>query len=310
MITTYSNRFNEDQGCRFRTIKRKGVRVSIDLTNRCNLQCRHCFACLGTNELNTNQLVKIIDQLPLINTRKIILTGGEPLLRSDLETIIKKISAIGIGVDLNTNLDAFTFERAKSLHQAGLREISTSLDGPEEYHDWLRCRNGHFSRVVENIRLANKMGFIVDVHGVCTPKNIYGISEIVDLCKTLEVSSLTIFEIIFSFKASLQSIHSFKLTENDKRDVKIILDNKRAQYKDSFSIRTVDIFKQPSLKECQMGNNIFGITPNGYLIPCLLANYKPGKLTDLKRVPLVEALRNIRKHISVKGPLLGCTNNL
>ena len=95
-MTTDSVRQAEDQGCRFRRIKKPGIRVGMDVTGRCNLRCRHCFACTEEQELDTAQLLALVDQLPDIDAHKIILTGGEPLLRRDIEQVVELATACNI----------------------------------------------------------------------------------------------------------------------------------------------------------------------------------------------------------------------
>ncbi|MCY4050646.1 MAG: GTP 3',8-cyclase MoaA [Gammaproteobacteria bacterium] len=123
----------------------KDLRISV--TDRCNFRCGYCmpkdvfgknYSFLSSNELlkyeDIERLVKIFTKL---GVRKIRLTGGEPLLRKDLEDLIQKIACI-TGIDdiaLTTNASLLSPERAVSLYEAGVNRLNISLDAltPEIY---------------------------------------------------------------------------------------------------------------------------------------------------------------------------------
>ncbi len=307
---TFSVREGKDQGCRFRRISSHGLRVTLEVTGRCNLACRHCFACSQTDELSTEQWVTIIKQLPSVNARKIILTGGEPLLRKDLEVLIATAVDLGIGVDLNTNMSALTPSRATHLWEAGLREMSVSIDGPKEYHDWFRKRTGDFERVIRGIQLATQTGFEVDVHGVCTPGNVHRISDVIDLCAEMGVLSYTLLAVVALGKgvAALQD-QIFSLNSEHKSILLQVLLQKRDEYAGKLSIRTVDIFNHPKCDDCPMGESVIGITPVGDLMPCLLADYQPNATENLTHVSIGTAVGMMRQRIQREGRHLACSNS-
>ncbi len=123
----------------------KDLRISV--TDRCNFRCGYCmpkdvfgknYSFLSSNQLlgydDIERLVRIFTKL---GVRKIRLTGGEPLLRKDLEDLIQKIAGItGIAdIALTTNASLLSHERAVSLHEAGVNRLNISLDAltPEIY---------------------------------------------------------------------------------------------------------------------------------------------------------------------------------
>ena len=73
--------------------------VAWNLTKRCNLACAHCYISAGSwhatdDELLTNECLRILDEILDVNPNPmLILTGGEPLLRDDLETLAKRASS-------------------------------------------------------------------------------------------------------------------------------------------------------------------------------------------------------------------------
>jgi radical SAM protein with 4Fe4S-binding SPASM domain len=122
--------------------------VAWNLTRRCNLECAHCYISAGPSrasgdELSTERCLELVDQILSVNPAPmLILTGGEPLVREDIEAIVHKAAAGGATVVLGTNGTLLTTGRIDSLRQAGLLGVAVSIDSLEaRYHD--RFRHGH-----------------------------------------------------------------------------------------------------------------------------------------------------------------------
>ena len=116
--------------------------VAWNLTKRCNLACAHCYISAGSwhtadDELSTDQCLRILDEILEVNPNPmLILTGGEPLLRDDLETLAERASSGGATVVVGTNGTRLTGERIDSLLEAGVKGVAVSIDSLRpEYHD-------------------------------------------------------------------------------------------------------------------------------------------------------------------------------
>jgi radical SAM protein with 4Fe4S-binding SPASM domain len=124
--------------------------VAWNLTRRCNLECAHCYIAAGpaetaADELTTAECLRIADEILALNPAPMfILSGGEPLLRDDLETIAAHGSTRGATVVVGTNGTLLTDERIARLRDAGVRGVAVSVESRRpEYHD--RFRRGHGS---------------------------------------------------------------------------------------------------------------------------------------------------------------------
>jgi len=118
------------------------LRVSV--TDRCNFRCVYCmpkevfgrgYKFLAKKELLTfEEIEKIVKVFSRIGVKKIRLTGGEPLVRSELESLIEKIANIdGIhDISLTTNAALLSPARASSLRSAGLNRVNVSLDAIDD----------------------------------------------------------------------------------------------------------------------------------------------------------------------------------
>ena len=132
-----------------------------ECTLRCNLQCRHCGSdCRvdsALSDMPAEDFFKVLDKeiTPNVNPNKVlvILSGGEVLVRKDLEQIGINLYRRGYPWGMVTNGLALTRQRLDSLIRAGLHSITVSLDGFEEHHLHIRQNKESFGRAVEAIRM-------------------------------------------------------------------------------------------------------------------------------------------------------------
>jgi AdoMet-dependent heme synthase len=123
--------------------------VAWNLTRRCNLACAHCYISAGpaesaAGELPTADCLRIIDEILSVNAAPLlILSGGEPLVRSDLEEIARHAAQGGATVVVGTNGTGLTDERIAALQDAGVRGVAVSVDSlRSSYHDKFRHGSG------------------------------------------------------------------------------------------------------------------------------------------------------------------------
>jgi cyclic pyranopterin phosphate synthase len=118
--------------------------LRISVTDRCNFRCVYCmpkevfgreFQFLPRTEmLSFEEIARITGAFVRLGVTKVRLTGGEPLLRHDLERLVAMLSDIG-GIDdltLTTNGSLLTSERARALREAGLHRVTVSLDSLDD----------------------------------------------------------------------------------------------------------------------------------------------------------------------------------
>ena len=146
--------------------------VAWNLTRRCNLECAHCYISAGPREsatpggeLETAECLRIVDELLAVNPAPmIILSGGEPLLRHDLNQIAAYASQHSATVVLGTNGTLLTDERIAGLKAAGIRGVAVSIDSLRpSYHDNFRHGRGSLDDTIAALgRLrAQRLDFII-----------------------------------------------------------------------------------------------------------------------------------------------------
>ena len=130
-------------------------------TLRCNLSCRHCgsdcHSTAGLKDMPFEDFLKAIDSItPHVNPNKvlIIISGGEPLVRKDLEQCGLELYRRGFPWGMVSNGLFMTPERFNSLMDSGLRSLTISLDGFEEDHNWMRGNPKSFTNAVHAIKMA------------------------------------------------------------------------------------------------------------------------------------------------------------
>ncbi|MBQ9706019.1 MAG: TIGR04133 family radical SAM/SPASM protein [Paludibacteraceae bacterium] len=131
-------------------------------TLRCNVSCRHCGSdcrsAVTTPDMPKEDFLHVIDTEILPHTDPhhlmIIISGGEPTMRHDLEEVGRELQKREFPWGMVTNGLALTPERFRALRQAGLLSLTVSLDGFEEDHNWMRGNKLSFEKAVQAIRLA------------------------------------------------------------------------------------------------------------------------------------------------------------
>ena len=174
-----------------------------ECTLRCNMHCRHCGSdCRVQPEVKdmpAADFLRAVDSLtPHVNPNEtfIIITGGEALLRNDLEEVGLELYRRGYPWGVVTNGYLLDRARLQSLMESGLHSVTVSLDGPEEQHNWLRRHEGSFARATEAVSLlAAQHEVLWDVVTCVNPRNIDRLTEFSDLLARLGVASWRLFSI-------------------------------------------------------------------------------------------------------------------
>lgn len=167
----------------------------IELTDRCNLNCRHCGSECDPNKsryIDTEIVFKLLDELTNDFSNEefmICLTGGEPLLHPEFESIVRKINDCDIPWGMTTNAVLIDKEMAAKLKMLRLGSISISLDGLKEEHEWLRRIPGSFEKTVDGIKNLHNSGIDVQVTTVVHKKNFDKLEAMYNFMRELDIRS-------------------------------------------------------------------------------------------------------------------------
>ncbi|MEM9194185.1 MAG: radical SAM protein [Myxococcota bacterium] len=131
-----------------------------EITLACDLACRHCGSRAGRareGELSTEECLDVVHQMANLGVTEVSIIGGEAYLRDDWTTIVREIRNCGMLANMTSGGRGITPERAQAAAEAGLQNVSISVDGLQETHDRLRGVNGSWKAAfdaIKNLRAA------------------------------------------------------------------------------------------------------------------------------------------------------------
>ena len=123
----------------------------LNVHERCNCRCLMCdiWKRESAGELHTEELARHRDSIIRLGVRQVVLTGGEPLLHSNLATVCSLLKDCGVTITLLST--GLLLKKRADLVASWMDEVIVSLDGPEEIHDQIRCVRGGFQLIREGI---------------------------------------------------------------------------------------------------------------------------------------------------------------
>jgi radical SAM enzyme (rSAM/lipoprotein system) len=249
-------------------------------TLRCNLNCRHCGsdckADSAIQDMPAADFLRIIDEItPIVEPNKtlIVLSGGEPLLRKDLELVGQALYERGFPWGLVTNGLLLDEKRLKSLMNAGLRSITVSLDGFEQSHNWLRMNPASFKKAFHAIELLTKTTNLrYDVVTCVHQKNIGELPQLRDLLINTGVKEWRIFTVFpvgrakenLELQLSPQNFKAvFDFIETTRKTSNILLNYGCEGFLGSYEGEVRDNFFF-----CRAGVNIASVLVDGSISAC------------------------------------------
>ena len=174
-----------------------------ECTLRCNMNCRHCGSdCKvqpAVKDMPAEDFLQVIDTItPHVDPHKtfIIFTGGEALLRDDLEQVGLELYRREYPWGVVTNGFLLDEKRLESLMASGMHSITVSIDGFEEQHNWIRRHPQSFEKATQAIRLlAQRKDLLWDVVTCVNPRSYPHLKEFKEYLISLGVPAWRLFSI-------------------------------------------------------------------------------------------------------------------
>jgi radical SAM protein len=187
--------------------------VYWETTLACGLACTHCRATAmpdpGPNELTTKEGLALLDQITGFGQPypHIVFTGGDPLRRADLQTLMDGANARGIGFSLApAATPELTPERLASLQATGIQAISLSIDGSDaQRHDTFRGVPGTFDYTVRAAGWARELNLPVQVNTLVTAETLPDLPAVYELMLGLGIMRWSLFYLITVGRGSSMS---------------------------------------------------------------------------------------------------------
>lgn len=148
-----------------------------EITSKCNMRCLHCASDFyGPRkrgaELTTDEALDLCRQLAELGCEKVVLSGGEAILRSDWMQIAGCLSNLGVATSVITNGYAFDAKIAKRVHDLGMARVGLSLDGLRDNHNLVRQNPASFDRVLRAATYIRDTGVPLNIVTHINKKNL------------------------------------------------------------------------------------------------------------------------------------------
>ncbi|WP_027092034.1 GTP 3',8-cyclase MoaA [Cohnella thermotolerans] len=144
---------------------RRHTYLRISVTDRCNLRCLYCMPEEGMKFMDQDRLLSYAEIAEVVEAaaergiRKLRITGGEPLIRPDLDRLIGRLASIdGIEEIALTTNGLLLAPQARKLKEAGLNRVNISLDTLDPARFRFIARRGNLEKVLEGVRAAAEAG--------------------------------------------------------------------------------------------------------------------------------------------------------
>ncbi len=162
-----------------------GPVVIWNLIRRCNLTCKHCYSISANkdfpDELGTDEVFAVMEDLKAFRVPVLILSGGEPMLRPDILAIARRAKEMGFYVGLSSNGTLIDVNNIEAIAAIGFDYVGISLDGLAATHDRFRRKEGAFAASLAGIRHCQKHGIKVGVRFTMTEDNAHDLPALLDL---------------------------------------------------------------------------------------------------------------------------------
>ncbi|HLN44794.1 MAG TPA: radical SAM protein [Candidatus Sulfotelmatobacter sp.] len=294
--------------------------VSWNVTRKCNLKCSHCYINAAKdelqNELTTKEGKLLIDQIAKVSRPLLILSGGEPMLRSDIYDLIRYGTSQGLRMGLGSNGSLIDETAAKSLRDAGVKTVSISLDSSiPEKHDEFRGIKGSWLKATNAITALKQNNILVQVNTTVTLQNHAEIDEIMSEAEQLGVENFHLFFLVPTGRGAKLTDISPVRYEGMIESTFAKTSKHRLNVRPSCAPQFMRIAKNMGLdmrqwiRGCLAGLYYCRIYPNGDITPC---PYLPIKLGNIRETTFSDIwlsspiFKNLRDFNTLKGKCGAC----
>jgi len=260
---------------------RKVDYLRVSVTQRCNFRCQYCMPEKPFEWIPKEELLSYEDMFKFIKVsidqgvKKIRITGGEPLVRTDLHKFIKMIYDYKNDIDLALTTNGFLLKsQIENLKNAGLKRINISIDSLEKETFWYLTKKDAFEDVKQGIEAAIKAGMLIKLNTVVMKDiNQFEISSLYKYAKQRGIQIRFIEymenENAFSDLKTLPSIEVLKEIEKSHRIKELPVKESSAaklyQDESGYVFGIIEPYDDSFCKTC----NRIRLSAEGDLIPCL-----------------------------------------
>jgi pyrroloquinoline quinone biosynthesis protein E len=266
-----------------------------ELTYRCPLHCAFCYNPLSfdavRNELSTAEWIAVLRQARALGAVQLGFSGGEPLMRDDLEELVAEAHWLGFYINLITSGVGLTEPRIAALKRAGLDHIQLSFqDSTRELNDFLSSTRT-FELKKKVAALIRQYDYPMVMNCVLHLQNLPHTGKIIEMALELGAEYLELANTQY-YGWAMKNRAQLMPTREQLVDAELVV----AQWREKIGKRCKILFVVPDYfetrpKACMNGwGTVFlGIAPDGMALPCHNARDLPGlSLPNVRDTPLAD----------------------
>ena len=304
----------------------KGARLGIpvsgsfELTRKCNFNCKmcyvHCTDTSGDKELTTEEWLEIAENAKKEGLLFLLLTGGEPLLRPDFETLYTKLSKMGFMISINTNASMLNDRIFTIFNEYPPTRVNVSLYGGSEKTYENLCENKKFDTVVSNIKKLKEMGISVRLNCVFNKYNVDDTEKIYKIADEIGLIVKPTSYMYPSLRAKGETgDNEARLSAADAakntvfcRKLTFSEDKLREKAKEMMSLYPpeCDPDAEGEGMRCRAGKSSFWVTFDGRMMPCGMMTEPTVSLKDYSFSQAWQLIRSKTAEIRLPAECQSC----
>lgn len=270
--------------------------VAWETTRRCALRCRHCRGAAQdldyAGELSTAEGKRLIDSLAGFASPVLILTGGEPMSRTDIYDLARHASDKGLRVAMAPCGPLLTPDTVQKVVAAGVKRISLSLDGATaSTHDAFRGVPGAFDAAIKGLRHARAAGLEFQINTTVTRQTLQELPALLKLAASLGAAAWDLFFLVPTGRGA--SLRNLALSPEESEQILTwvagIAATAPITVKTTCAPAYARISRQKSSTPaapgrpsggCMAGRGFLFISHDGRVLPCGFLDVSCGNLRD------------------------------
>src|ERR671934_1422645 len=266
-----------------------------ELSYRCPLRCPYCSNPLDIGadryraELEGEHWMRVFREARALGVLQLALTGGEPMLRRDLDELVAAGRDAGLYSTLVTGATLFTRERAERLKEAGLDHVQVSIQSPDPEENDRIAGNRSFEKKIAAARAARALGFPLTINCVLHRQNLDRIEEVLRLAEELDAQRLGVANTQYYGWAVVNQAALLPTRAQLERGEEAV-----RRFRDRVGPRINVLWVLPDYfeelpKPCMggWGRTTIVVAPNGDALPCQAGSTIPGlEFANVREHPL------------------------
>ena len=273
--------------------------VIWEMTQACGLACNHCRADASLlhhpDELTTQEAKELINRVKELGAPVLVLSGGDPLQRSDIEELVGYGSELGLRMcTIPAVTPRLTKEKMVALKDAGIAKLAFSLDGSTaQLHDGMRRIEGTFGRTMHATQEAKGLGISIQINSLVHADNVDDLKNIADI---VEEIGADMWELMFLIPVgrgvTLPSLGArecerafsiiYDLEQNMKASIKVTEAPHYRRYKLNRGFKGL-------MHRVNAGDGFVFVSHVGEIFP---SGFLPQSIGNVREVSIVDAYRN------------------